>query len=48
MAIIRAFVAKKVSTLIIENWELGQIYWNCLKKSNNNEQQVIEKSEFNG
>ncbi len=31
------------STLMIEDWELGQLYWNCLKKSNNNEQQAIEK-----
>ena len=28
---------------MIEDWEIGQLYWNCLKSSNGNEQQAIEK-----
>lgn len=32
----------KKSTLMIEDWEIGQLYWNCLKKSKN-PQQAIQK-----
>jgi len=28
---------------MIEDWELGQLYWNCLKSSNNNEQVASQK-----
>ena len=31
------------SCLMIEDWELGQLYWNCLKNSNYNEKKAIEK-----
>ena len=36
----------KKSTLMIEDWEIGQLYWNCLKKHNDEEiacQKVQEK-----
>lgn len=33
----------KESTLMIEDWELGALYWNCLKKANGNEQIALEK-----
>ena len=33
----------KESCLMIEDWELGQLYWNCLKKSNYDEKKAIEK-----
>lgn len=37
------------STLMISDWEIGQLYWNCLKDANNNEkiacQKVREKYE---
>jgi hypothetical protein len=29
------------STLMIEDWEIGQLYWNCLKRRNNNEQKAL-------
>lgn len=32
----------KTSTLMIEDWEIGQLYWNCLKRKNNNEKQAIK------
>ncbi|MEW6526997.1 MAG: hypothetical protein AB1444_10050 [Spirochaetota bacterium] len=32
----------KKSTLMIEDWEIGQLYWNCLKRSNNNEKKALE------
>ncbi len=31
------------STLLIEDWEIGALYWNCLKDSNMNESQAVEK-----
>lgn len=31
----------KPSTLMIEDWEIFQLYWNCLKSSNNDEQKAI-------
>jgi hypothetical protein len=33
----------KESCLMIEDWELGQLYWNCLKNSDNDEKKAIEK-----
>ncbi|MGL4594394.1 MAG: hypothetical protein ACRCUY_06655 [Thermoguttaceae bacterium] len=31
------------STLMIEDWEIGMLYWNCLKSSNGNELEATEK-----
>ena len=31
------------STLMIEDWEIGALYWNCLKKEKNNEEKAIQK-----
>ena len=28
---------------MIEDWEIGALYWNCLKRADNNEQRAIEK-----
>jgi hypothetical protein len=33
----------KKSKLMIEDWEIGALYWNCLRGSNNNEQVALEK-----
>ncbi len=33
----------KERTLMIEDWELGQLYWNCLKTSNNDEELACRK-----
>ncbi len=33
----------KQSTLMIEDWEVGALYWNCLKYSSGNEQQAIKE-----
>jgi hypothetical protein len=33
----------KESTLMIEDWEIGALYWNCLKSYNNNESIAIQK-----
>ncbi len=30
------------STLMIEDWEIGQLYWNCLKRHKYNEQKACE------
>jgi hypothetical protein len=30
------------SILMIEDWELGQLYWNCLKQHNGNEEKAIQ------
>ncbi len=32
----------KESKLMVEDWELGQLYWNCLKQNLNNEQKALE------
>lgn len=32
----------KRSTLMIEDWEIGQLYWNCLAKYEGNEQKAVE------
>ncbi len=31
------------STLMIEDWEIGQLYWNCLQRADGNEQIACEK-----
>jgi len=28
---------------MIEDWELGALYWNCLKKANGNEQEACQR-----
>ena len=33
----------KVSTLMIEDWEIGQLYWNCLRRADGDEQVALEK-----
>ncbi|MDR1924379.1 MAG: hypothetical protein LBQ66_08390 [Planctomycetaceae bacterium] len=33
----------KTRTLMIEGWEIGMLYWNCLKATNNDEKSAIEK-----
>lgn len=34
--------AGKESTMMIEDWEIGQLYWNCLKQCDGNESDAIE------
>jgi len=33
----------KISNLMIEDWEIGQLYWNCLKSTDGDEQLALEK-----
>jgi hypothetical protein len=33
----------KISNLMIEDWEIGQLYWNCLKSTNRDETLALEK-----
>ncbi|MGI9392135.1 MAG: hypothetical protein ACR2N8_01165 [Parvibaculales bacterium] len=33
----------KKSTLMIEDWEIGQLYWNCLKRANRDERKACEQ-----
>lgn len=33
----------KVSTMQVLDWEIGQLYWNCLKQSNGNEGEALVK-----
>ncbi|WP_396156505.1 hypothetical protein [Flavobacterium sp.] len=33
----------KSSRLMIEDWEIFELYWNCLRDSNNDEEKAIEK-----
>ena len=33
----------KESKLMIEDWEIGALYWNCLRRSNGDEQIAVEK-----
>jgi hypothetical protein len=33
----------RISRLMIEDWEIGQLYWNCLKKAEGNEQIALQK-----
>jgi hypothetical protein len=35
--------AGKESTLMIEDWEIGMLYWNCLKSSDNDEELALKK-----
>lgn len=35
--------AGRESTLMIEDWEIGMLYWNCLKSSNNDEESALKK-----
>lgn len=34
---------KKISNFMIEDWEISQLYWNCLKRANGNEFVALEK-----
>ncbi|HRO99080.1 MAG TPA: hypothetical protein PLN54_06555 [Flavobacteriales bacterium] len=33
----------RVSTLMIEDWEIGQLYWNCLRDADGNEEVALRK-----
>ena len=33
----------KVSRLMIEDWEIGQLFWNCLKRAGGNEEEALAK-----
>ena len=33
----------KPRTLMIEDWEIGALYWNCLKYSNGDEEKALQK-----
>ena len=33
----------KERTMMVEDWELGALYWNCLKKANDNEELACQK-----
>lgn len=33
----------KISRLMIEDWEIGQLYWNCLRNANGNEEEALDK-----
>lgn len=33
----------RVSTLMIEDWEIGQLYWNCLRDADGDEQVALRK-----
>jgi len=35
-------IEKKQSTLMIEDWEIGQLYWNCLARHEGNETKAVE------
>ncbi len=35
----------KESTLMIEDWEIGALYWNCLKQSNGDESEAVKLVE---
>ncbi|MES2797048.1 MAG: hypothetical protein V4683_13850 [Bacteroidota bacterium] len=35
--------AGKISNLMIEDWEIGQLYWNCLKSTNGDVELALEK-----
>lgn len=40
----------RVSTLMIEDWEIGQLYWNCLRAADGDEQEALRKvrAKFEG
>ncbi len=33
----------KKSRMMIEDWEIGQLFWNCLKRANGDEKVALEK-----
>ena len=33
----------KKRNMMVEDWEIGQLYWNCLRDSNNNKAEAIKK-----
>lgn len=33
----------KIRNIMIEDWELGELYWKCLKRANNNEEEACKK-----
>ncbi len=33
----------KLSKMMIEDWEIGELFWNCLKDSNGDEEVAVEK-----
>ncbi|QMU66016.1 MAG: hypothetical protein GKR88_18180 [Flavobacteriaceae bacterium] len=33
----------KSRRLMIEDWEIGQLYWNCLKTTGGNEEEALKK-----
>ncbi len=33
----------KQSTLMIEDWEIGMLFWNCLKKADGNEEDATQQ-----
>ncbi len=35
--------AGRICRLMIEDWEIGQLYWNCLRSSNGNEEEALRK-----
>lgn len=35
--------AKRESRLMIEDWEIGALYWNCLRDAQNDERRALEK-----
>ncbi|GAB3895644.1 hypothetical protein GCM10028803_12390 [Larkinella knui] len=35
--------AGKISRLMIEDWEIGQLYWNCLHRADGDEQAALQK-----
>lgn len=35
----------KESTMMIEDWEIGQLYWNCLKRNNGDEEKAVAEVE---
>lgn len=40
---------EKTRTMMIEDWELGMLYWNCIKKTNGNEEKachLVRKKYF--
>ncbi|MBI2271847.1 MAG: hypothetical protein HYU69_16010 [Bacteroidetes bacterium] len=34
------------STLMIEDWEIGSLYWNCLRAAEGNEKEALEKVRY--
>jgi hypothetical protein len=36
----------KISKLMIEDWEIGQLYWNCLRRADYDEEVALEKVRY--